>query len=89
MVAQDARLSEGVMMTNNVMELDEENFRQRSNRTYHRILAALPLEVANRYGYSPTTLDRLEEQVRAAVGAKDWDKAAKLSQQLRTMEKDG
>jgi hypothetical protein len=87
-VAQDARLSEGVMMTNYVMELDEE-FRQRSNRTYHRILAAIPLEVANRYGYSPTDRDRLEEQVRAAVGAKDWDKAAELSQHLRTMEKNG
>ena len=44
-VAQDARLSEEVMMTNYVMELDEE-FRQRSNRTYHRILAAIPVEVA-------------------------------------------
>ena len=87
-VAQDARLSEDVMMTNYVMELDEE-FRQRSNRTYHRILAALPLEVAGRYGYSPSTQDRLEEQIRAAVAAKDWDKAAELSQQLRAGQKKG
>ena len=87
-VAQDARLSEGVMMTNYVMELDDE-FRQRSNRTYHRILAAIPLEVANRYGYSPTAQDRLEEQIRAAVAAKDWDKAAELSQQLRAGKKQG
>jgi predicted dehydrogenase len=87
-VAEDARLSESVMMTNYVMELDEE-FRQRSNRTYHRILAALPLEVAGRYGYSPTAQDRLEEQIRAAVAAKDWDKAAELSQLLRAGQQKG
>ena len=85
LVAQDARLGESVMMTNYVMEIDEE-FRQRSNRTYHRILAALPLAVANRYGYSPTTRDQLEEQVRAAIAAKDWIKAAELSQQLAANE---
>jgi hypothetical protein len=83
LVAQDARLGESVMMTNYVMELDEE-FRQRSNRTYHRILAALPLAVANRYGYSPTARNQLEEQVRAAIAAKDWLKPKVQNHFLRS-----
>lgn len=74
------------MMTNYVMELDEE-FRQRSNRTYHRILAAIPVEVAKCYGYSPTAQERLEEQIRIAVAARDWEKVAELSQQLRAGQK--
>ncbi len=84
-VASDARLSEGVMMTNYVTESDEE-FRQRSNRTYHRIVAALSLEVADRYGYSPTSQDRLEEQIRAAAAVKDWNKVMELSQQLQAVQ---
>lgn len=88
LVAQDARLSEGVMMTNYVMELDEE-FRQRSNRTYHRILAALPLKVAERYGYAPTERDRLGEQLRAAVAMEDWDKVAGLSARLKGSQSGG
>jgi hypothetical protein len=50
-VAKDARLSPSVMMTNYVKENDEE-MRERSNRTYQRILASLPPEVAHRYGYT-------------------------------------
>lgn len=49
-VAADARLSEGVMMTNYVKETDEQ-MRAKSNRMYRRILASLDLKVAQRYGH--------------------------------------
>ena len=49
-VARDARVSESVLMTNYVKETDEQ-IRQMSNRTFYRILASLPPEVARRYGH--------------------------------------
>jgi hypothetical protein len=47
---------------------------------------AEPLSKNWRHEYSPTAGERLEEQVRAAVGAKDRTKAAELSQQLGAMD---
>jgi hypothetical protein len=46
-VAQDARVSEAVLMTHYVQETDEQR-RAKSNRTYERILASLSPEVARR-----------------------------------------
>ena len=59
------------MMTNYVQENDEE-MRQRSNRTYRRIIASLPAEVAVRYGHVRDARSELEERLRAALDAKDW-----------------
>jgi integrase len=75
-VAQDASVGSRVMMTHYVRVL-----REKSNRTFRRILAALPPQVARRYGYAdqqPT----LEQQVRQAVEAKDWEAAGRLSAEL-------
>ena len=80
-VAADARVSETVMMTNYVQESDEE-MRQRSNRTYHRIIASLPIEVAERYGHVRDARSELEERLRAATEAKDWVLAAELAKRL-------
>jgi len=80
-VAADARVSESVMMTNYVKETDED-MRQRSNRTYRRIMASLPVEVAARYGLVRDARSELEERMRAAMDAKDWAQAAELAARL-------
>jgi len=80
-VAGDARLSESVMMTNYVRETDAE-MRQRSNRTFQRILASLSPKVRRRYGYSPSPTAELEEKLQAAIAAKDWERVAELAAKL-------
>jgi integrase len=80
-VARDARVSETVLMTNYVRETDEE-LRAKSNRTYERILASLPPEVARRYGQILPAVEQLEQQIQAAVAAKNWPLAAKLTAEL-------
>ena len=80
-VAADARVSESVMMTNYVQENDEE-MRQRSNRTYRRILASLPVDVAERYGHVRDARSELEERLRAATETKDWGLAAEIAAHL-------
>ena len=68
-VAADARLSEGVMMTNYVKETDEQ-MRAKSNRMYRRILASLDPKVAQRYGHEETDGSQLKEQLQAAIAAR-------------------
>ena len=81
-VARDARLSESVMMAHYVTERDEE-MRQASNRTYHRILLSLSLEVATRYAYQPDDeAAELERRLAMATAAKDWETVAKLATEL-------
>jgi integrase len=70
-VARDARLGEQVMLTSYVKETDEER-RAGSNRTFARIVAGLPGEVARRYGHEEACPARLEDQLRAATEARDW-----------------
>ena len=82
LVAQDARVSEHVMMTNYAREFDPE-LRARSNRTFGRIAASLSPEVAARYGHVETAEAALERQLEAAVAAKDLDLAAALIAKLR------
>lgn len=81
-VARDARVSEHVMMTNYAREFDPE-LRARSNRTFARIAASLPSEVAARYGHIETAEAALERRLEAAVAAKDLDLAAALIVRLR------
>ena len=77
-VAQDARVGEAVMMAAYVKETDDE-LRARSNRTFARILASLPAEVARRYGHVEQVPTPLEKQLAEAITAKDWDRVAALS----------
>lgn len=81
-VAQDAKLSESVMMGHYVNDRDEE-LRQASNRTYTRILLSLSVEVATRYGYKPDdeAVD-LEKRLEIATGIKDWKTVEKLASEL-------
>lgn len=80
-VAKDARVSECVMMTNYVKETDEE-MRQASNRTFHRILASLTPDVARCYGHVEVGPSSLEQQLQAAIVAKNWPLVAELSARL-------
>ncbi len=81
-VAQDARVTEAVMMRHYVDETDEE-LRQASNRTYARLLAGISPMVAERYGYSADEEGvSLQDQLTAAVAAKDWKRAQELLEKL-------
>jgi hypothetical protein len=84
-VAADARVSSGVMMTHYVKETDEE-MRQKSNRTYQRIFAALPSAVAARYGHVADPTSELEEKAKEAAAAGNWDLAARLSTKLARLK---
>ena len=81
-VANDAGVSESVLMTNYAKETDIEA-RQRSNCTYQCILASLPPDVAVRYGYVHDARSEMEKQLRAAIDAKDWGRATELVAKLR------
>ena len=63
-IANDARVSESVLMTNYVKEMDKE-MRQRSNRTYWRIHASLSPEVAARYGCIRNARSEMESHLRS------------------------
>src|SRR5262249_54481181 len=80
-VAADAKVSESVLMTSYVKETDEE-MRQASNRTFHRILASLSPEVAPQYGYAEAAGVDLEGQLKKAAAVKDWGRVAQLSAEL-------
>ena len=69
-------------MANYVEETDEE-MRQRSIRTYQRILASLSPEVARRYGHSEDVRTNLDRRIQAAVEAKDWGLAEEPAAILR------
>jgi integrase len=82
LVAQDAKVTASVMMRHYVSENDEE-LRHASNRTYARILASLPPDIATRYGYQAVngTVD-LENRLEAAIRTKDWRLVADLANRL-------
>ena len=84
-VAADARLSEGVMLTNYVKETDEQ-MRAKSNRMFARILASLPSEVASRYGHVEAVSGNLKEKIKAGVVAEDWKRVAELTAELNRQE---
>jgi integrase len=80
-VANDARVSERVMMRHYVEEGDPE-LRESSNRIYNRLLASLPPEVAVRYGYVAPAVSTLEDQLASAMMAKDWKLVAEISAKM-------
>ena len=54
-----------------------------SNRTYRRILASLPIDVAERYGYTPENgAEKLEAEAKAAMAAQDWKVLATIAEEL-------
>jgi len=81
-VAKDARLNTSVMLKHYVTEREEE-LRQASNRTYERILASLPSEVAIRYGFVPDCqVMQLEKLLLTATASKDWARVIELATEL-------
>jgi integrase len=82
-VAADARVGEAVMMASYVREGDEQ-LRQSSNRTYARIVAALPPDLARRMGYEAAAVPAdPEAAIREAMAARDWGRVAELSALLK------
>jgi integrase len=81
-VAQDACVGKAVMMKHYVRVL-----REKSNRTFRRILAALPPELARRYGHVEAAGDRLEARLQAAIAAEDWSNVTKLSAELAAQQR--
>jgi hypothetical protein len=80
-VAEDARVSEAVLLGHYVTEQDEQ-LRAKSNRTFARLAAALPPEVAARYGHPAAPADPLTEKIRAATEGRDWGTVAMLAAEL-------
>jgi hypothetical protein len=70
-VADDARVSGSVMMTNDVRGSDPE-MRLRRHRTDHRTAASLPPELARRYGHVEIETNAAEQRLQDAITAKDW-----------------
>lgn len=83
-VAEDAHVTQEVMMTSYARETDEE-MRHKSNRIYKRILNSLSVEVAVKYGYTETEFDRLAERLDSARGTGDWKLVAALANELAAL----
>jgi hypothetical protein len=81
LVASDASLTTAVMMVSYAEETSEE-LQQKSNRTFRRIRASLPLDVSTRYGAEESPFDRLVEQIDLARSREDWTEMARLSAEL-------
>jgi integrase len=85
-VAQDAKLNVSVMLGHYVEE-QADQFRHSSNRTFQRILASLPVEVAVRYGHMPANEEaELEKRLLVAAATKDWTAVAVLAGKLQTRQ---
>jgi hypothetical protein len=80
-VAKDAGLNQSVLMTHYVEEMDPE-LRDASNRTFERILASLPTEVARRYGYVDQPHSDLEKRLHVALENRNWPQVSELASQL-------
>lgn len=59
------------MLTSYVNETDEE-MRPKNNRTFNRIVAGLPDDVAERYGDDKRKSDRLQMRLAAAEASQNW-----------------
>lgn len=80
LVAEDACVSSSVVKKHYIKETDD-LLRKRSNRTYQRILAGLPADIARRYGHVEAS-PSLERRVQEALAARNWPLAAALTAQL-------
>lgn len=86
-VAEDASVGEAVMLGHYVTEKDGQ-LRAKSNRTwtFGRMAAALPAAAASRYGYEPSKIEVLTEQIALAAKAGNLDEAARLIVKARRLQ---
>ena len=54
----------------------------KSNRMFRRIRDGLGVEVAKAFGYEESPTEALEQRVREATLAKDWELVGRLSAEL-------
>ena len=74
-VALDAGVSKSVLLKHCV----KPNLWRKSNRTYCRLLASLPGEIARLYGHEESEQDRLQRELEVAKGAGNWFKVAEIA----------
>jgi integrase len=83
LIASDASITDSVMHGNYVDDTDQELL-LKSNRTFERIVASLPLKVAERYGYDPEKEGAgLTDLLKAAVDRHDWKAVEELMAKIR------
>lgn len=88
-IAQDASITEAVMLDHYVDDTDEE-LRLKSNQTFARIAASLPSQIAVRYGYFPEREGaRPEEVLRVAIERKDFQTARVILEQMEDRAQSG
>lgn len=80
-VAAALRVSPRVMLGHYVNE-DDALLHRYSNDTFNRIAAALPVEVACRYGYKEAEHSSLQRQLHVAIASENWDLAKELAARL-------
>jgi hypothetical protein len=82
-IASDASITQGVMLDHYVDDTDEELL-LKSNRTFERILASLPLNVAQRYGYNAELEGTgMTSLLKAAVDRQDWAAVEELMAKIK------
>jgi integrase len=74
-VASDAGVSHTVLLNHYVVP----KLWRQSSRTYRRLLASLPAEVARRYGYEEGPREQLERELGAARTEGRWSRVAELA----------
>jgi GNAT superfamily N-acetyltransferase len=82
-VAADAGVSEKVLLGHYV----KPKLWRQSNRTFRRLLASLPPEVASRYGYVEDERTRLEREREMATEADNWALVAELAAVIGRMDR--
>ena len=80
-VARDASITTAVMSGNYVPEEDA-MMRAKANRMFRRIRDGLGLEVAKAFGCEASPTESLEQRLRTAALAKDWELVGRLSAEL-------
>lgn len=80
-VARDASVTTAVMLGHYAPDYDPE-MRARSNRMFRRIREGLGVDVAKAFGYEESPTEALEQRVREATLAKDWELVGRLSAEL-------
>jgi hypothetical protein len=80
-LARDASVTASVMLGHYAPNEDP-NMRASSNRMFRRIRDGLGLTVAKAFGYEESPTEALEQRLREATIAKDWELVGRLSADL-------
>jgi integrase len=83
-VANDAGVSESVLLGHYV----NPTLWHKSNRTFQRILASLPSDLAMLFGYVETNRERLSRELERAKDVGDWSQVAKLAAEMANFNDD-